>query len=114
MVPPTMPSSFFWSGSSLMNACAVAGSNSVLLASRRPSTLRAYSMTAIWKPRQMPRKGSLVVRACSTQRILPSTPRWPKPPGTMMPSMSFRVAATLAVLSSALVSSQCSSTAAFR
>ena len=36
------------------------GSNSVLLASAMPQTLRAYSMTAIWKPRQRPEVRHLV------------------------------------------------------
>ncbi len=40
---------------SAMTGCGVAGSNSVLLASFRPATWRAYSMVATCMPRQMPR-----------------------------------------------------------
>jgi hypothetical protein len=57
-------------------------------------------MTAIWKPRHIPKNGILFVLAYFTQAILPSVPRTPKPPGTIMPSTSFKVsAAFLSVIS---------------
>jgi hypothetical protein len=50
-----------------------------------PQTLRAYSMTATWKPRQMPRNGTRFDRAHAAALIMPSVPRLPKPPGMRMP-----------------------------
>ena len=50
-----------------------------------PSRLRAASITAICMPKQMPKYGTLRSRANCAARILPSAPRWPKPPGTRMP-----------------------------
>jgi len=51
-----------------------------------PSTFLANSTTASCNPRQMPKKGMLCSRAHLIERIMPSIPRSPKPPGTMMPS----------------------------
>ena len=42
----------------------------------------------------MPRYGRLFSRAYRMQAILPSVPRTPKPPGTMMPSTSAKCSAT--------------------
>src|SRR3982750_824274 len=53
-----------------------------------PATCRANSETAICIPRQMPRYGTPRSRANLAARILPSTPRMPKPPGIRMPSHS--------------------------
>ena len=79
-----------------MTGLAQPGSNSVELASSMPQTLRAYSMTAIWKPKQMPRYGRSFSRAYLTQAILPSLPRAPKPPGTMIASTPSNLSAALA------------------
>ena len=51
-----------------------------------PHTLRANSITADCMPRHRPRYGILFSRAYWIVRILPSTPREPNPPGTMIPS----------------------------
>ena len=50
-----------------------------------PHRLRAASITAICMPKQMPKYGTWRSRANCAARILPSAPRWPKPPGTRMP-----------------------------
>ena len=95
MVPPrpelwsrfsTLPLRSVHSVMSAMTGCGVSSANSVLLASVRPATWRAYSTTASCMPRQMPRNGTLFSRANWIARILPSTPRLPKPPGTRMAS----------------------------
>lgn len=52
----------------------------------RPQTLQANSMTLIWKPKQIPRNGILLLRAYFVAAIMPSVPLWPKPPGIRMPS----------------------------
>lgn len=54
--------------------------------SRGTLTLRMNSRTAICMPRQMPRYGTWWLLAYSAARIMPSTPRLPKPPGTSTPS----------------------------
>ena len=59
--------------------------NSVELASSMPQRLRAASTTAICMPKQIPKYGTCRSRANCAARILPSAPRWPKPPGTRMP-----------------------------
>ena len=51
-----------------------------------PATLRAYSITMHWSPRQMPSVGRPCSRANRSAPSLPSMPRMPKPPGTTMPS----------------------------
>lgn len=60
-------------------------SNSSLFASCNPKTFRAYSITAICRPKQIPKKGILFSRAYFATLILPSVPRDPKPPGTKIP-----------------------------
>lgn len=75
----------YTSGINMTMGVLVSGSNSVLFASCRPRTDRAYSMTAICIPRQMPRYGTLFSRAYLAARIFPCTPRSPKPPGTRTP-----------------------------
>ena len=64
MVPPRsefslrvlmVPSASFHSVIRAITGWGVSGSNSVLLASFRPATWRAYSMVATCMPRQMPR-----------------------------------------------------------
>lgn len=50
-----------------------------------PSMLLAHSNTAIWNPRQMPKNGTFCSRAHLIARIIPSVPRYPKPPGTRIP-----------------------------
>ena len=55
-----------------------------------PARERAASITAICMPKQMPKYGTLRSRAKRAARILPSAPRWPKPPGTRMPWMPSR------------------------
>ena len=82
---------------SAITGCGVCGSNSVLCAPASPATLRAYSMTASCMPRQMPRYGIVVLaRDNGSPRIFPSTPRFPKPPGTRIASISFEARRTLA------------------
>lgn len=63
----------------------VSGSNSVLVASCRPRTDRANSITAICIPKQIPRYGTLCSRAYFAASIFPCTPLSPKPPGTRTP-----------------------------
>ena len=90
MVPPRSPApstNCFCSSMVAMTGTEVSGSNSVEDASRRPSTLRAYSMTMDCRPRQMPRVGILCSRAYLRAPILPSRPRMPKPPGTRIASI---------------------------
>ena len=61
------------------------GSSSAEWAPARPHTFRANSTTASCIPRQIPRKGAPFSRAKRMASILPSMPRFPKPPGTKMP-----------------------------
>ena len=51
----------------------------------RPTTFRANSITAIWKPRQIPKYGTCFSRAHFAAAIIPSVPRSPNPPGTRIP-----------------------------
>lgn len=74
------------SGINMTQGFLVLESNSVLLASCRPRTDRANSITAICIPRQTPRYGILFSLAYFAARIFPCTPRSPKPPGTRTPS----------------------------
>ncbi len=67
---------------------AVAGSNSVELASVMPARLRAASITMHCRPRQRPSSGMRFSRAYWMAPTLPETPRSPKPPGMQMPSTS--------------------------
>ena len=89
MVPP------MWvrlpSGMNMTAGCGVPSSNSVLFAPAFPSTSRAKSMTAICKPRQMPRYGFPDSRQYRAAHIFPSTPRFPNPPGTNTPSASLTI-----------------------
>ena len=73
-----------------MTGYGVSGSNSLEFAPSIAQTCRAYSITAICMPRQMPRNGTPRSRAKRVAVILPSTPRPPKPPGTRMPSARAR------------------------
>ncbi|KAJ0853375.1 hypothetical protein HanRHA438_Chr14g0650461 [Helianthus annuus] len=73
----------------MTQGCLVSGSNSVLFAFLRPRTDRAYSITAICIPRQIPRYGTLFSRAYLAAIIFPSTPRSPKPPGTTTASAAY-------------------------
>jgi hypothetical protein len=50
-----------------------------------PRTLRAHSITASWKPRQIPKNGIFCSLAYLIARSMPSVPRMPKPPGTRIP-----------------------------
>ena len=63
-----------------------------------PTRLRAASITAICMPKQMPKYGTSRSRANCAARILPSAPRWPKPPGTRMPLTCSRNGAGILVL----------------
>ena len=63
--------------------------NSEELASNILHTLRAYSITAHCKPRQIPRNGILFTLKCSIADIFPSIPLYPKPPGMITPSNLF-------------------------
>ncbi len=85
MVPP-LSATLRCASMSVTTGFGVASSNSSELARSSPSTSRANSMTAICRPRQMPKKGIFRSRAWRTARILPSVPRTPKPPGTRMAS----------------------------
>jgi hypothetical protein len=49
-------------------------------------TFRPNSMTASCSPRHRPRKGIFLSLTARITLILPSVPRWPKPPGTTTPS----------------------------
>ena len=83
-----------------MTGNAVSGSNSVELAPGMSQTSRANSATAHCMPRHTPRNGTLRSRQNLIASILPSMPRWPKPPGTMTPSAPPRRSATVAGVSS--------------
>src|SRR5262249_17012955 len=76
-----------WSSSMQTTGWPQSRSISVLLASPRPTTLRANSMTAHCSPRQIPKNGTCRSRAKRIASILPAMPRSPKPPGTSMPPM---------------------------
>ncbi len=84
MVPPLAVTPT-WSGMRSMTGWGVWGSSSAEWAPVMPHTFRANSTTASCIPRQMPRKGILFSRAYRMASILPSMPRFPKPPGTKMP-----------------------------
>mmetsp|Transcript_70739 Transcript_70739/g.139035 ORF Transcript_70739/g.139035 Transcript_70739/m.139035 type:complete len:245 (-) Transcript_70739:1010-1744(-) len=91
MVPPMSPSLSI-SGMNTTAGCGVASSNSVECAPSLPKQLRAYSTTSICMPKHTPKYGTLFVRAKLAVRTMPSTPRWPKPPGTMIPSAALSLA----------------------
>ncbi len=78
-----------------MTGWGVRGSNSVLLAPSRPRTSLENSMVATWNPRHTPRNGTPCSLAYLAAAILPSTPRTPKPPGTMTPWASPRISSGL-------------------
>jgi hypothetical protein len=48
-------------------------------------TFRDHSITANWKPKQIPRNGFFCSRAYLIAISMPSIPRKPNPPGTSMP-----------------------------
>mmetsp|Transcript_38821 Transcript_38821/g.95980 ORF Transcript_38821/g.95980 Transcript_38821/m.95980 type:complete len:305 (+) Transcript_38821:515-1429(+) len=102
MVPPMCV--FEISGMLITTGCLVASSNSEECASFHPSTFRAYSITATWKPRQMPKYGTPFSRAYCAARIFPSTPRSPNPPGTKMPSLAFSCAHAVMYLAGSVFS----------
>src|SRR6185369_7132544 len=68
--------------------------NSLEKASLSPQTFLPYSTTAICIPRQIPKKGTFLVRANSIALIFPSVPRSPNPPGTRIPSTSVKATST--------------------
>src|SRR5206468_2890976 len=51
-----------------------------------PDARSAYSMIAVWRPRQIPKNGSLCSRDQRIASSMPSMPRTPNPPGTSSPS----------------------------
>mmetsp|Transcript_14615 Transcript_14615/g.43241 ORF Transcript_14615/g.43241 Transcript_14615/m.43241 type:complete len:426 (-) Transcript_14615:386-1663(-) len=89
MVPPMVVLSI--SGMKITVGWGVDSSNSTECAPARPRTDRAYSTTSICMPRQIPRYGTPFSRAYLAVAILPSTPRLPNPPGTMIPSTERRI-----------------------
>ena len=68
----------------------VSGLNSLEAASLIPNSFLAYSIHASCIPKQIPKKGTLFKRAYFIAAIFPSAPRSPKPPGTKIPSQSFK------------------------
>ena len=66
-----------------MTGCGVSGLNSAESASFSPPTLRAYSITAHCRPRQMPKNGVRRSRANRIASIIPST--LDPDPGTRRP-----------------------------
>ena len=62
--------------------------NSEEFASDIPQTFLANSITAHCNPKQIPRKGILFSLMYCIADIFPSIPLYPKPPGTITPSMS--------------------------
>src|SRR5216110_554819 len=62
------------------------GANSLELVSGSLQTSRANSMIAVWRPRQIPKNGSLCSRDQRIASSMPSMPRTPNPPGTSSPS----------------------------
>ena len=85
-----------------MTLCLLSGLNSPESASSKPITFLANSMTAVCIPRQMPRYGTLFSLANCAARIFPSMPRFPKPPGTSMPSAFLSVSFTLSFVNVSL------------
>src|SRR6266704_2873685 len=67
---------------SAMTGCSHSGSNSLEFVLAILQTLRANSMIAVCRPRQIPKNGSLCSRAQRIASSIPSTPRTPNPPGT--------------------------------
>ena len=111
MVPPksdsslrtsVLPSAFCHSVIKPTTGCGQVRSNSEEFAWLMPATWRANSMSATCIPKQIPKYGILFSRAYLAVRILPSTPREPKPPGTKIPSKPFKI-------STPLVSTSCES-----
>lgn len=81
IVPPISP--VLCSGISIITGCSNDSSHSVLQAFCRFKTFRANSITATWKPRQIPKNGFLFILHHLQASTFPSTPRLPKPPGTI-------------------------------
>ena len=75
-------------------------SNSNELASLIPQTFLAYSIVINCIPKQIPKSGTLLVRAYSIASIIPAIPRSPNPPGTIIPSASFNLSATFSLFNS--------------
>jgi hypothetical protein len=95
MVPPR-PSIFFCSGSSEMTAAAPIGSNSVLAGVGDAQDVSRELDDGDLEARGRCRgRAAPVSRQRLTTAILPSTPREPKPPGTMTPSRPSKCSATL-------------------
>mmetsp|Transcript_5559 Transcript_5559/g.11288 ORF Transcript_5559/g.11288 Transcript_5559/m.11288 type:complete len:221 (-) Transcript_5559:864-1526(-) len=93
------------SGINTTTGLVVSASNSALVASARPSTLIACSMTITCIPRHIPRVGTLFSRANRVAAIIPSIPRTPKPPGIKTPLvLSARSTAHAAACFSGLLS----------
>ena len=76
----------FCSGRRSITGYAVSGSISVLLAPSIPSTSRAILDGGDLEAQAHPRNGILFSLAKRAVMILPSMPRFPKPPGMRMPS----------------------------
>src|SRR5438045_1016228 len=85
MVPPLSPTSRC-SGRRSITGCGVNASNSVEFESFVPRAVRASSMTMHCIPMQRPSVGTRRSRPKRVALTLPSMPRYPKPPGTTMPS----------------------------
>ena len=96
-----------------MTGCGDAGSNSNELAPAKPHALRANSMTAHCRPRQIPRNGSPCSLAQPIAATMPSMPRSPKPPGTSRPSYAARNAGASSPSSASLRIQSISTSASF-
>ena len=83
---PPISSTFTRSRSLKMIGYGVSTLNSVESASFKSQPLRANSMQAVCMPRQIPKYGTFFSRAYRIAISMPSIPRFPKPPGTRMPS----------------------------
>ena len=115
MVPPMSRSpatTSRWSAIVEITGCGVRSSNSVELASSRPASERAASITMHCRPRHSPSVGMPRVRAYRTAPSLPSMPRTPNPPGTSTPSTPSSAAAAPAGVRQASEGTQSISTRA--
>ena len=81
---------------------SLSGRNSEEFAFLMPRTFLANSMTATCIPRHIPKKGILLVLAHLTASIFPSTPLYPKPPGTRMPSTSEKISSSVSLFTVSL------------
>ena len=89
-------------GMKSITLCLHSSQNSPECASVIPATCRANSITLICIPRQIPKYGTLFSLAYLAAFIIPSIPRLPKPPGTIIPSASLSISPVFSSVSFSL------------